>query len=65
MIFNVDMICFYYTASMLLGNTSHTTMYHDTTIVVEHSFRYIKSIYYYLITPSRSSYLYKYFAICK
>jgi hypothetical protein len=55
----------YYTASTPLGNTSHTTMYHDTIIVLEHSFRYIKSIYYSLVTLSKSSYLYIDFAICK
>jgi hypothetical protein len=54
----------HYTASTLLGNTSHTTMYHDTIIVLEHSFRYRKSIYYSLVTLSKSSYLYIDFAIC-
>jgi len=38
----------YYTASALLGSTPHTTMYHDTIIVLEHSVRYRKSIYYFL-----------------
>ena len=33
----------YYTASTLLGSKSHTTMYHDTIIVLELSFRYRKS----------------------
>jgi hypothetical protein len=44
---------------------SHTTMYHDTTIVLEHSFRYRQLIYYSLVTPSQPSYLYIDFAICK
>ena len=52
----------YDTASTLLENTSHTLMYHDTTIVLEHSFRYRKSIYYSLVTPSKFSYLYIDFA---
>ena len=47
MIFNIGMIS-YYTASTLLGSISHTTMHHDTTIVLTHSFRYRKSIYYSL-----------------
>jgi hypothetical protein len=55
----------YYTASTILGNKSHTTMYHDTIIVLELSFRYRKSIYYSLVTLSKSSYLYIDFAICK
>jgi hypothetical protein len=54
----------YYTVSTLLRNTSHTTMYHDTIIVLEHSVRYRKSIYYSLVTLSKSSYLYIDFAIC-
>ena len=54
----------YYTASMLLGSKSHTTMYHDTIIVLQHSVRYRKSIYYSLVTLSKSSYLYIDFAIC-
>jgi hypothetical protein len=43
---------------------SHTTMYHDTVIVLEHSVRYRKSKYYSLVTLSESSYLYIDFAIC-
>ena len=43
----------------------HMTMYHDAIIVLEHSFRYIKSIYYSLVALSKSSYLYIDFAICK
>ena len=44
---------------MLLGNRSHTTMHHDTTIVLEHSFRYRKSLYFYhLFTVTNSSDLY-------
>jgi hypothetical protein len=39
--------------STLLWNTSHTTMCQDTTIVLEHSFKYRKSIYYSLVTPSK------------
>jgi hypothetical protein len=55
----------YYTASTQLWKTSHTIMCHDTTIVLEHSFKYRESIYYSLVTPSKSSYLYIDFAIYK
>jgi hypothetical protein len=48
----------YIFASTPLWNTSHTIMCHDTTIVLEHSFKYRKSIYYSLVTPSKSSYPY-------
>ena len=54
----------YYTASTLLGSKSHTTMYHDTIIVLQHSVRYRKSIYYSLVTLSKSSGMYIDFAIC-
>ena len=62
MIFNSDMSC---TASTLLWNASHTIMYYDTTFVLEHSFKYRKSIYYSLVSPSKSCCLYIDFAICK
>jgi hypothetical protein len=48
-----------------VSHTSHTIMCTDTTIVLEHSFKYRTSIYYSLVTPSKSSYLYIDFAIYK
>ena len=53
-----------FTASTLLGSKTHTTMYHDTIIVFQHSVRYRNSFFYSLVTLSKSSYLYIDFAIC-